>query len=47
MVVVRMRYEGGFYQNFTFEKQSSADKVLALLAEQYPDVLLEPENKRK
>ena len=46
MVVVRMRYEGGFYQNFTFEKQKSADRVLALLAERYPDVVLEPEKKR-
>lgn len=45
VVVLRMRYEGGFYQNFTFEKQKTADQVLALLAECCPEALLEPERK--
>lgn len=25
VVILRMKYSGGFYQNFTFEKQESAD----------------------
>lgn len=46
MVVLRIKYEGGFYQNLTFEKQKSADRVLAILAECRPDVPQEPERRR-
>ena len=38
MVVVRMKYQGGFYQNFTFEKQESADKVLAAIFAARPEL---------
>lgn len=43
VVVLRVRYEGGFYQNFTFEKQKTADQVVALLTECCPEVCLDPE----
>ena len=45
VVVLRMKYEGGFYQTFTFEKQKAADQVLSLLAACCPDVVLEPERR--
>lgn len=40
MVLLRVDYEGGFYQDFTFEKQEEADRVLAILRQNCP-VLLE------
>ena len=43
MVVLRVKYSGGFYQNFTFEKRESADRVLAALREARPEVPQEPE----
>ena len=43
VVVLRVRYEGGFYQNITFEKQKAADQVVAMLKECCPDVCLDPE----
>lgn len=43
VVVLRVKYEGGFYQNFTFERQSEADRVLTLLRQCRPDVPQEPE----
>lgn len=43
MTVLRIRYEGGFYQHFTFENQKSAQRVLDILAERCPGILLEPE----
>lgn len=43
VVVLRVRYSGGFDQNFTFEKQESADRVLAVLREARPEVPQEPE----
>lgn len=45
VVVLRMKYQGGFYQTFTFEKQTTADRVLSLLSACCPDVLLEPERR--
>ena len=45
VVVLRMQYEGGFYQTFTFEKQKTADRVLSLLAEHWSDVVLAPERR--
>ncbi len=41
MTVVRMKYVGGYYQNFMFEKPSSAAQLLELLRER--GVLLERE----
>lgn len=38
VVVLRMSYCGGFYQNFTFEKRESAERVLAALREAQPEV---------
>jgi len=43
VVVLRVKYSGGFYQNFTFEKRESADRVLAALQEARPEVPQEPE----
>ena len=43
VVVLRVKYSGGYYQNFTFEKQESADQVLAALHEARPEVPQEPE----
>ncbi len=43
VVVLRVKYSGGFYKNFTFEKQESADRVLAALREARPEVPQEPE----
>lgn len=45
MVVVRMKFQGGFYQNFMLEKQSSADRLLSIMKENVPGLLLEPERK--
>lgn len=45
VVVLRIQYEGGFYQNITFEKQKAADQVLKMLSECCPDVPLEPERR--
>lgn len=43
IVALRMRCEGDFYQNLTFEKQRNAQRVLSLLAECCPKVSLESE----
>lgn len=43
VVILRVKYSGGFYQNFTFEKQESAEQVLAALREARPEVPQEPE----
>ncbi len=43
MVAVRMKYRGGCYQNFLLEKQASADRLLSILREDFPDVVLAPE----
>lgn len=43
VVILRVKYSGGFYQNFTFEKQESADQVLAVLREVRPEIPQEPE----
>lgn len=44
VVILRVRYSGGFYQNFTFERQESAERVLAALREARPEVPQEPED---
>ena len=38
MVCLRLCYDGVFYQNYLFEKQSSADKVLDRIRARRPDV---------
>lgn len=38
VVVLRVKYRGGFYQNFTFEKQESADQVLAAIFSARPEL---------
>lgn len=43
VVVLRTRYEGGFYQHFTFEKSETAQRVLDILARRCPGILLDPE----
>jgi hypothetical protein len=43
VVVMRVKYEGGFYQNITFEKQKAADQVLAMMKDCCPEVILAPE----
>lgn len=43
-VVLRVNYSGGFYLNFTFEKQESANLVLTALHEARPQIPQEPEN---
>lgn len=45
VVVLRVRYEGGFYQNFTFENQRGADQVLEAVARACPDTPLTPEER--
>ena len=43
--LLRVQYQGEFYQNFTFDKPAEADRALKLLAERRPDLPLEPEKK--
>ena len=43
VVVLRVRYEGNFYQSFQFEKQSTADRVLESIAAGNPDAVIGPE----
>ncbi len=43
VVILRVKYSGGFYRNFTFEKRESAERVLAALREARPEVPQEPE----
>lgn len=38
MVCLRLFYDGEFYQNYLFEKQSSVDKVLERIRERCPDL---------
>ncbi|MEG2176787.1 MAG: hypothetical protein RRY97_07935 [Oscillibacter sp.] len=38
MVMLRVEYEGGFYQNFTFETQDLADAALARLQKARPEL---------
>lgn len=38
MVCLRLCYDGAFYQNYLFEKQSSVDKVLERIRARRPDV---------
>lgn len=45
VVVIRALYEGGLYQNFTFEKREETDEVLARLKELRPEIPQEPESK--
>lgn len=41
MVLLRVEYEGGFFQNFTFEKQEEADAALARLRQRRPELFAE------
>lgn len=43
MVAVRIKYQGGGYQNFILEKQASADRLLSILRENFPNIVFEPE----
>lgn len=43
MVAVRIKYGGGYYQNFLLEKRASAEKLLSILRENVPGVDLTPE----
>jgi len=43
MVAVRVRYQGGYYQNFLLEKRASAERLLSVLKEHVPGVDLTPE----
>ena len=43
VVVLRVRYEGNFYQSFQFEKQSEADRVLESIAAGNPGAVIGPE----
>lgn len=48
IAVLRIGYTVGDaveYQNFTFEKRSEAERVLAMLRQEYPNVPLEPSGK--
>lgn len=41
--LLRVCYEGGGCQNFTFDRPTEADRALELLAKRRPDLPLEPE----
>lgn len=41
MVLVRMEYAGGFYQDFSFEKQTEADRVLSQVRTRRPELFQE------
>ena len=43
VVVLRIRTRDGFYENFTFEKRASAERVLAALAQACPETPRTPE----
>jgi len=45
ITVLRVLYEGGFYQNFTFEKREEADGILARVKELHPEIPQGPESK--
>ncbi len=47
MVRLRVRYDGGFYQNFMFEEQEEADRVLESLRARRPEIPFEREVPRK
>lgn len=36
--VLRVQYEGGFYQNFTFDRPETADRAMGLLRERLPEL---------
>lgn len=38
MILLRVEYEGGFYQDFSFEKQDQADAALARLGQCRPEL---------
>lgn len=38
MVCLRLCYDGGFYQNYLFEKQSNADQVLERIRARRPEI---------
>ena len=40
--VLRMEYQGGFYQNIPFEKLESAEDVLQRILERRPELLQKP-----
>lgn len=39
--LLRTEYQGGFYQNFSFEKQEEAEGILRRLRELYPEIMQE------
>ena len=41
MVCLRLCYDGEFYQNYLFEKQSSVDKVLEQIRNRCPDLAID------
>lgn len=45
MVCVRLHYDGEFYKDFLFEKEKNADRVLAALLQDHPNVPLDKDIK--
>ena len=43
VTILRIRYKGNYYQNFTFEKQVNAQKALDIIREGAPNAVFEPE----
>ena len=43
ITVMRVRYKGKFYQTFTFEKRTNAQKALDLIRDGAPGAVFEPE----
>lgn len=46
-VMLRIAFEGGFYQEFSFESQEEADRVMNQIHQACPQVLIGPEEPPK